>query len=227
MKLLDSQGKTIHNSEDIEHGYQLVPLLDDIVLSGLESGEGFVILKPDNTTMGTPLEIQLTSLHAGAACGYPFGHSYRTNSCYRLHVESLVPFKYRTNWLTQSQKVYDISRGSSYYARTGNEYTKGDDRTLSGVFEKSGKLVCKYLMSTYEYLISEAKFCLIDGKEMLLVLRPNENTVHVVDYMDGGRLVRHLDTGDIKLNNPKVLYTDYDKHVWIGCDGGKVVVVDL
>ncbi|KAL8619392.1 hypothetical protein ACOMHN_057034 [Nucella lapillus] len=74
---------------------------------------------------------------------------------------------------------------------------------------------------------TDARFCQIDGQEMLLVTVYDDNKVHVVDYTDGGRLVRYLDTGPLNLDRPWCLAPDYDRQVWIGCEGGKVAVVDL
>ncbi|KAL8619389.1 hypothetical protein ACOMHN_057031 [Nucella lapillus] len=73
----------------------------------------------------------------------------------------------------------------------------------------------------------DARFCQIDGQEMLLVTIYGDNKVHVIDYTDGGHLVSYLDTGPLNLDKQWRLATDYDRQVWIGCLGGKVAVVDL
>ncbi|KAK7481644.1 hypothetical protein BaRGS_00027160 [Batillaria attramentaria] len=72
----------------------------------------------------------------------------------------------------------------------------------------------------------DACFCLIDGREMLLVI-VDDNTVHVVDHTHGCRFVRYLDTGPLTLDDPRYLATDYHHRVWIGCHGGKVILVYL
>ena len=62
---------------------------------------------------------------------------------------------------------------------------------------------------------------------MLLVTVEGDNKVHVVDHTDGGLFLHYLDTGHLTLDRPYRLATDYHRQVWIGCRGGKVVMVDL
>ena len=70
-------------------------------------------------------------------------------------------------------------------------------------------------------------FCFIDGEEMLLVAFSALNTVHVVDHKDGCCFVRTLETDQCPLNKPLRLTTNHQGRVWVGCNGGKVVIFDV
>ncbi|KAL8576341.1 hypothetical protein ACOMHN_048908 [Nucella lapillus] len=61
----------------------------------------------------------------------------------------------------------------------------------------------------------------VDGSEQLLVLAQDDNSVHIVDHMDGGSFVRYLDTGPVTLSRHQHLATNFDQHVWVGCRGRK------
>ncbi|KAK7471337.1 hypothetical protein BaRGS_00036012 [Batillaria attramentaria] len=70
-------------------------------------------------------------------------------------------------------------------------------------------------------------FCMMDGREVLLVAFHSYNTVHVVDHRDAGCFIRTLESDGCKLDRPMQLETNNQGRVWVGCYGGKVVVFDL
>ena len=76
-------------------------------------------------------------------------------------------------------------------------------------------------------LVDDLLFYQVDGEEMLLVAFSAQNTVHVVDHKDGCCFVRTLETDQRPLDNPFRLATNHQGRVWVGCHGGKVVIVDL
>ena len=62
---------------------------------------------------------------------------------------------------------------------------------------------------------------------MLVVVVEDDDEVHLVDHTDGCRFVRYLDTGPVKLDRPFCLATDHEKVLWIGCQGGKAVLLEF
>ena len=114
----------------------------------------------------------------------------------------------------------DVSPAGQYFAFTAGKKAKVYTRTTTD----GGKLLCTYKA---DWTLSDLCFCRISGKEVLLVTVCYDNKVHVVDHTGGGHFLHHLDTGHLTLDRPRYLATDYHKHVWIGCHGGKVVVMDL
>ena len=76
-------------------------------------------------------------------------------------------------------------------------------------------------------VIDDLMFCQADGEEVLLVAVSALNTVHVVDHKDGCCFVRTLETDQRALDRPFRLATNHQGRVWIGCHGGKVVILDL
>ena len=60
-----------------------------------------------------------------------------------------------------------------------------------------------------------------------MVVVEDDDEVHLVDHTDGCRFVRYLDTGPVKLDRPFCLATDHEKVLWIGCQGGKAVLLEF
>ncbi|KAK7489233.1 hypothetical protein BaRGS_00019485 [Batillaria attramentaria] len=107
-----------------------------------------------------------------------------------------------------------------------------EDLTSVVVYKKSGhenaQLVSTYTLNSWPTLQpSDVCFCMMAGREVLLVAVKKENKIHVVDHANGCRFISYLDTRPLTLNKPCVLATDHTRRVWIGCEGGKIVVVDL
>ena len=70
-------------------------------------------------------------------------------------------------------------------------------------------------------------FCFMEGEEMLLVTYSVNNTVLVLDHKDGCCLIRTLETDQCPLTTPCRLATNHQGRVWVGCNGGKVVIFDV
>jgi hypothetical protein len=196
--------------------------MDEIVLSSGRTSSTIDTLQANGTMQkSVPFEFNPFSF-INTAWGYPIAKRYPQNDYYRVTMQLLSPFKCTTELILENTPIYvhDI-------CRDGSKFVGIDKQTVEIYQINSRKSFTK--LSSYAPLNkpTEAKFCLMDGREMVLVLVPDDNAVHIVDHMDGGRFVRCLDTGSVKLNKPFRICTDYDKHVWIGCHGGKVVVVDL
>ena len=75
--------------------------------------------------------------------------------------------------------------------------------------------------------ILDACFFPVDGKEMLVVVVEGHNKVHVLDYKEDGSCKDYMYTRNVKLNRPCRLATDHKNVMWIGCEGGKVVLLEL
>ncbi|XP_076438052.1 uncharacterized protein LOC143277174 [Babylonia areolata] len=138
---------------------------------------------------------------------------------------------HQRNQLTHSFKEVVSEKypeGILRHASAGGFYFAFLDDDRVEVYRRAGSrsiaILCSYKPTSLPY---DARFVLIDDNERLLVAVRGESKVHIIDHEDGGCFVRCLDTGPLKLDRPKRLATDFDQHVWIGCDGGKVVVVDL
>jgi hypothetical protein len=75
---------------------------------------------------------------------------------------------------------------------------------------------------------SDARFCFIQGREMLLVVTINSGEhrkVHVFDYLQK-RLACYLDE-EFSLTSPWGLQTDFYDRLLIGCHKGQIVSVNL
>ncbi|KAK7501752.1 hypothetical protein BaRGS_00007183 [Batillaria attramentaria] len=83
--------------------------------------------------------------------------------------------------------------------------------------EKRKRRVATYSPAGKKLYLSDACFCKVEGREMLLVAVEEDNKVHVLDHNDGCLFVRYLDTGPLTLHRPCVLATDGLQRVSIGC----------
>jgi hypothetical protein len=196
--------------------------MDDIVLGRGKKGRTVDVLQANGTLQkSVPFDFNPVEF-SNAACGYAIVGQVPEKNWYRVSMQSLSPFRYTTDLVLKNTPIYvdDI-------CRDGSEFVGIDIQTVEIYKINHRNSFTKFSSYRPENRPREAKFCLMDGREMLLVVVPEDNAVHIVDRMDGGRFVRWLDTGSVKLNQPSRICTDYDKHVWIGCHGGKVVVVDL
>ncbi|KAK7489231.1 hypothetical protein BaRGS_00019483 [Batillaria attramentaria] len=140
--------------------------------------------------------------------------------------ESLQPLKW--NMLNRfghfgSDVLLDASNNREYFAFRND--------SVVNVYRKVISSTKPIHDSTYNPLgdmpTSDACFCQIDGREMLVVAVERNNAVHVVDHTDGCLFVRYLNTEPFTLDRPCCLATDYNHRLWIGCHGGKVILVYL
>jgi hypothetical protein len=220
MKLFNAQGKVELSLDDSVTGSEVATFMDDIVMATGININTVDILLPNGTIQKSfPFEFDPIGFR-NAACGYQIVQRCAEARYYRVSMLSHSPFKYTTELILENTcTAMDICRDGSMFVGIGRRKTVEVYKINT---RNSFTKVCSYTPAS-----SATKFCLIDGREMVLVLVPDDNAVHIVDHMDGGRFVRYLDTGSVKLNKPYRICTDYDKHVWIGCHGGKVVMVDL
>ncbi|KAK7116175.1 hypothetical protein V1264_001902 [Littorina saxatilis] len=226
MKLFDEQGKVLCVVEQAVDGNVLMAVMGDVVLAqGKGSGNlDMVSSVGEKSTFHS--NYHDCFLFANCASGFGYMQiplAAELNMC-RVTVHSVQPWKCDTEKVMNKIRVMgtmrDFSQGEKKIATT---YDKAA-RVYCLESADNLPLFCKY---TTDKAILDARFCKIIGEELLLVLVEDDKQVHVVDFTDGGRLVRYLDTGSMKLYRPCRLATDYDKRVWIGCHGGKVVAVDL
>ncbi|KAK7116182.1 E3 ubiquitin-protein ligase TRIM45-like [Littorina saxatilis] len=226
MKLFDEQGNVLCVLEQAVHGNVLMAVMGDVVLA---KGKG-----SGNLDMVSSVG-KLSTFHSNyhdcfpfANCASGFGYMHinlagEVKMC-RVTVHSVKPWKCNTTVIVDHMHsngiLQDVSQGEKKIAAIA-----GKEAAIHHLESASTlPLLCKY---TTTKTVLDARFCKIKGEELLLVLVEKDSRVHVVDFADGGRLVRYLDTGSIKLDTPCRLATDCDKRVWIGCHGGKVVAVDL
>ena len=62
---------------------------------------------------------------------------------------------------------------------------------------------------------------------MLVVVVEGDNKVHVVDHTKDGSFKGYMYTRNVELNRPCRLATDHENVMWIGCEGGKAVLLEL
>jgi hypothetical protein len=227
LKLFDAHGQLEQFVYDSTvRGNDLIPVLGDVVLAikyGFSNNKTVDILHATGQIQkSVQFNFDCSQFHAGAACGYPFGKQCGAFNYHSICIQSMSPFKCTTEMILENTPIWvqDISRGSTAFVGTAASTVEVYTINRRNSFTK----FCSYKP---KYPPCAARFCLIEGQEMLLVLVPKDNAVHIVDYAKGRRVAGNLDTGSVELNQPSRLFTDYDKHVWIGCNGGKVLVVDL
>lgn len=123
--------------------------------------------------------------------------------------------------------ILDASQSKEHFAILLSE--KSGPSTL-GLYSKSQSDECK-LNFTYspgdQKKILDACFFRVDGKEMLVVVVEGDNKVHVVDHTKDGSFKGYMYTRNVKLNRPCRLATDHENVMWIGCEGGKAVLLEL
>ena len=155
----------------------------------------------------TPFLLQSSSIYRFASIGLP--PQVDTNPIHSTNVTSTVGF--------------DVSADEQFFAFAHSNIAYVFDKIQASTAlrnyanhpEPSGQAA------------SDVCFCFMDGEEMLLVAFSALNTVHVVDYKDGCCFVRTLETDQCPLNQPCRLTTNHQGRVWVGCNGGKVVIFDV
>ncbi|KAL8613811.1 hypothetical protein ACOMHN_029668 [Nucella lapillus] len=75
--------------------------------------------------------------------------------------------------------------------------------------------------------VLDACFFPVGGRERLVVVVREDNRVHVVDHTDGCRFLHYLDTGDLPLHALRLLATDQESVLWLACDGGTALLLEL
>nr|KAG5688792.1 hypothetical protein BaRGS_033276 [Batillaria attramentaria] len=117
---------------------------------------------------------------------------------------------------------FDVSADGTFYAFCTNPLN---------IYDKLESTPNLRLFASYNNpnvsVPTDVCFCVMDGREVLLVAFQNHNTVHVVDHRDAGCFIRTLESDGCKLDRPMQLETNNQGRVWVGCYGGKVVVFDL
>jgi hypothetical protein len=221
INLFDAHGKVEQYVTDSVFGDQLVSF-GDIVLAEEGKVRSVDILQVNGAIQKTvKFNFYCREMLAGAGrgCLLPFARLAFTDTFYTIDMQSLNPLKCITQPIIEKApiRVKSIS---------GSMFVGNDNKSVLVYTIDSRNSFTKFSSYTPKNPPADARFCLVDGQEMVLVLVPDDNAVHIVDHCRGG-FVRYLDTGSVTLSQPDIMYTDYDKHVWIGCDGGKVVVVDL
>ena len=117
----------------------------------------------------------------------------------------------------------DVSKDGKFFAFCFNGVTVFDKIPTS----KTLRQFATYTGASGFPAPQDVCFSVMDGEERLLVAYCNRNTVHVVDHKDGCCFVRALETDQGPLDKPFRLATNHQGRVWVGCHGGKVVIIDL
>ena len=123
--------------------------------------------------------------------------------------------------------ILDVSKSKEHFAILLTE--KSGPATLS-LYSKSQshgwKLKFTYPRGDLKNIL-DACFFPVDGKEMLVVVVEGDNKVHVVDHTEDGSFKGYMYTRNVELNRPCRLATDHENVMWIGCEGGKAVLLEL
>ena len=223
VKLFDVQGQVLGTAETTKGLYQLYHVGDDKVVAKTFRNRLFLV-KPDGCVRTFDMNIQ-TLAHCSEN-GQVYLREDKSKELWQVKFspdsqqvytkENLV-FK---AWPENVYGLKDVSPAEQYFSFNACEKASVYTRTTSNG--------CK-LFSTYtaDHILEDLCFCRMSGKEVLLVTVWGDNKVHVVDHTDGCLFLHYLDTGHLTLDRPYCLATDYHRQVWIGCHGGKVVVVNL
>ena len=123
--------------------------------------------------------------------------------------------------------ILDVSKSKEHFAILLTE--KSGPATLS-LYSKSQshgwKLNFTYPRGDLKNIL-DACFFPVDGKEMLVVVVEGDNKLHVVDHTEDGSFMGYMYTRNVELNRPCRLATDHENVMWIGCEGGKAVLLEL
>ncbi|KAK7097058.1 RING finger protein 207-like [Littorina saxatilis] len=118
---------------------------------------------------------------------------------------------------------FDVSSDGQFFA-----FANG---ATAYVFDKLATTTALRQFATYNVpdgqAVNDVCFSFVDGEEMLLVAISALNAVHLVDHKDGCCFVRALETDQCKLTTPCRLATNHQGRVWVGCNGGKLVLFDV
>ncbi|KAL8619394.1 hypothetical protein ACOMHN_057036 [Nucella lapillus] len=257
LTLLDAEGRVLTTVENLKDSDGLVAMTDDVILSWTWDDSSVQLVTPDGNVRTCHLGSQVGRILSSATNDIHYLAKWDDKRLYRVELvnqnqsghaaprSAASHPKMRATPAVKDQPTLSVtevvledmsSLELPLQASAGGRYFVFID---SGIYGDTHRVkVCGKAGSRRSAFISsyqpetgkcpaDACFCQIDGQEMLLVTVRCDKKVHVIDYTDGGRLVRYLDTGPLNLDRPWCLATDYDRQVWIGCKGGKVAVVDL
>ncbi|KAL8609426.1 hypothetical protein ACOMHN_006613 [Nucella lapillus] len=246
LKLFDAEGEILTTVQNPRNCLGLVTITGDIILSWIRDSSFVHLVKPDGSLRIYDMGRKIGDLITSGTNDAHYMREINENSLHRVEfmsedksasrsvssptkpLASLTPLDQLTHSVTDVAVDNIPSRGCPIHASAGGRYFVFTQYDKVEVYARAGSrsstFVCSYKPKKSP---TDARFCQIAGQEMLLVTVYGDNKVHVVDHRDGGHFVRYLDTGTLHLSRPCRLATDHDRHVWIVCEGGKVVVVDL
>ena len=233
MKLFDIQGQELKKINKTLDG-MLVAVNEDDIVSWQHSNQ-LSLIKPDGTVTTHTFEFQIGNMAACAEDGQlylrefdsPDLHEVQFAVTEKLHFSKQeTAFKYyhmkfnKHGFATpKHDHLHDVSSAGQYFAFISQDTVNVYTRRACNPYN----VYARYRPTSKPVL---TRFCRISGQEVLLVLT-EEDKVHVLDYTDGDSFLHYLDTGNLELDRACCLTTDYHRHVWIGCKGGTVVLVDL
>ncbi|XP_076437868.1 uncharacterized protein LOC143277029 [Babylonia areolata] len=250
LKLFDAEGQELTTVQDPGNCTGLLTIIDDVLLCWTDGDSTVRLITPDGSLSTYDMGRKILWMVSSAKNDIHYLGDSEEKSLHRVTFTSVNTDQtdsglsgsalcqasspgtpHHTNQLTHSFKevVFEnppkrnlrhVSAGGRYFAFLCDGTVKVHSRAGSG----SSAILCSYKPTSLPH---DARFVLIDDNERLLVVVHKESKVHIIDHEDGGCFVRCLDTGPLELDRPNRLATDFDQHVWIGCRGGKVVVVDL
>ncbi|KAL8619406.1 hypothetical protein ACOMHN_057048 [Nucella lapillus] len=251
LTLFDAEGRVLTTVKNLKHSSGLVTMTDDVILSWTCGDSSVQLVTPDGSVWTCHVGSQVGRILSSPTNDIHYLKKKEDDRLYRVELvnqnqsghaaprSAASHPKMQATPAVKDQPTLSVREVVKNYippsermlqAPAGGRYFVSIDRGTVKVFGKAWSLrsaaIWSYRPETGEWL-TNAGFCQIDGQEMLLVAVPGDNKVHIIDYTDGGRLVRYLDTGPLNLDRPCRLATDYDRQVWIGCEGGKVAVVNL
>ena len=235
----------LRNEDNPVPGDSIVTVLDDVTLgysgyvgecgsyqpkcSWIQTGEG-------SGSATTPFLISSFSKCSNKNLFASLSEANNTRSVCHCSVTSLNPLAWentviiKVNYVNTSTStslidLQDVCMSEKHFAFQG----RGVNYAILHLYMKD-KSDGLRLISTYrrdKQDILDACFFPVDGQEMLLVAVKGDDRVHVVDHTDGCHLVRYLDTGPVSLCSPCRLATDHERVLWIGCHGGKAVLLEF
>ncbi|KAL8619310.1 hypothetical protein ACOMHN_056954 [Nucella lapillus] len=250
LTLFDAEGRVLTTVENLKYCTGLVTMTDDVILSWTCGDSSVQLVTPDGSVRTCHLGSEVEGIFSSATNDI---HYLRKRGDDRLYWVELVNQnqsghaaprsaaahpKMRVTPAVKDQSTLSVTEvvleDMSLYewlprqaSAVGRYFVFILNDDTVNVYGRAWSAVISSYRSETGGRPADAGFCQIDGQEMLLVTVFDDNKVHVIDYADGGRLVRYLDTGPLNLDEPCCLATDYDRQVWIGCKGGKVTVVVL
>ncbi|XP_076437704.1 uncharacterized protein LOC143276921 isoform X1 [Babylonia areolata] len=250
LKLFDAEGQVLTTVQYPGYCNGLLTITDDVLLCWKYGDSTVRLITPDGSLSTYDMGMEVWGMVSSATNDIHYLGDWQQNSLHRVTFTSVNTDQtdsglsgsalcqasspgtpHQRNQLTHSVKevVFEkypegilrhVSAGGRYFAFLDDDTVMVYRRAGSGSFA----ILCSYNPTS---LPCDARFVLIDDNELLLVVVEEESKVHIIDHEDGGCFVRCLDTGPLELDAPTCLATDFNQHVWIGCYGGKVVVVDL
>ncbi|KAL8572161.1 hypothetical protein ACOMHN_057836 [Nucella lapillus] len=251
LKLFDAKGWVLTAVKNLNESHGLVAINDDIVLSWSIGDSSVRLVTPDGKVRTCDVGSEVGHIRSSATNDLHYLIKCDDNRLYCVKLVnqkqpgpaapksavsrsklSKTPAAEDQLTLSVTEVVFDEtpSFGSFRHTSAGGRYFAFIDFEMTGRLNVYGRAGSRSsaLISTYVPICypTDARFCIIEGQEMVLLTVLHDNRVYIVDYTDGGRFKGCLDTGPLNLYRARRLATD-NRHVWIGCEGGRVAVVDL